>query len=227
MTEPTAKTGRRTVAKGIAWSIPVVVAAAPTHATAASGFCVGTICFGSVVVHKCCPPGQGNNFYWVEVTFTNNGASSVNVTFSFTLTPSASAPVTFSGGGAVAGGATGTFLVRRSTSRNNCSNATYPAFNITFSDGTTTGTAPVPAGSTGGNFCDGAPAAAGLRQTPDTATDSSQTPEGDAPPEQDQLPQEQQDPTPSPDTVEPTPSTEATVVTPEGESEGVPQAPPQ
>ena len=158
---------RRTVAKGIAWSIPVVVAAAPTHAAAASRFCVGSLCFGSVEVHKCC--NQGPNFYWVIVTFTNTGGVSVNATFSFTLTPSASGPVTFSGGGTVAAGATASFTMRGATTPNNCSNATYPAFNITFSDGTNTGFAPVPAGSTRGNDCAGAPGARSARSASETA----------------------------------------------------------
>ncbi|GAA4403426.1 hypothetical protein GCM10023153_33430 [Ornithinibacter aureus] len=167
MTESNRTASRRTLAKGIAWSIPVVVAAAPTHAAAASRFCVGSLCFGSVEVHKCC--NQGPNFYWVVVTFTNAGGVPVNATFNFTLTPSASAAVSFSGGGTVAAGATASFRVRGSTTPNNCSNATYPAFTITFSDGTNTGFAQVPGGSTGGNFCAGAPGARSARSTSETA----------------------------------------------------------
>ena len=159
MTEPTAKTSRRTVAKGVAWSIPVVVAAAHAPAANASGVCVGTLCFGGTVVQKCCPPGNAvPNFYWARVTFTNNGTVPVTATFSFTVTPAASDPVTFSGSGVVLPGQTRTFLIRGSTAPDNCANATYPAFTITFSDGTTTGSVPIPGGSTGGNNCTGAPA---------------------------------------------------------------------
>ena len=158
MTETTANTSRRTVAKGVAWSVPVVVAAAYAPAANASGVCVGTLCFGDTEVFKCCPPGALPNFYWARVTFTNTGTVAVTATFSFTVTPAASPPVTFSGSGIVLPGQTRTFLIRGSTVPENCANATYPTFTITFTDGTTTGSVQIPAGSTGGNSCDGAPA---------------------------------------------------------------------
>lgn len=226
-TAPIAKTSRRTVAKGIAWSVPVVAAAVPAQSVAASGFCVGTVCLGGVVVQKCCPPGQGNNFYWARVTFTNNGTIPVIVAFSFTLTPSASGSVSFIGGGLVTAGQTRTFLVRGSTTPDNCSNATYPAFNITFTAGGQTGTTTVPAGSTGGNTCDGAPTRAGARQTLDEASDSGEAPEGEAPAEQDQVPQEQVS-SPSPAPVESVPTAEATGSTPAGDQpQAETGAPPQ
>jgi hypothetical protein len=148
---------RRTVAKAMAWSVPAVALAVPAPAYAASPTCLDSgLCFGCATVHKCCSGGP-QALYWACVIFTNNGPTDVDVTFSFVVNTSANGPVPLAGGGTVPAGQTITFRPVTPRQYGNCSTGTYDAFDITFSDGITQGTARVPGGSIegGGNTCPG------------------------------------------------------------------------
>lgn len=161
-------TSRRTLTKGIAWSVPVVAATVAAPMASASGQCSGTTCFGGVVIHKCCK----GKYYWADVTFTNGANLPVFITFSFTLTPSANPPVPFGGGGIVPRNSSRTFRVG-SPFFGNCSNATWPAFTIYFTDGINPpGQVLVPGGSTGGSTCPPGSGPDELDAETDSATES-------------------------------------------------------
>jgi len=148
---------RRTVTKAMAWAVPAIAVAATVPTAVASPSCLDTgLCFGCAVVHKCCSGGP-QALYWACVSFTNNGPVAVTVSFSFTVNTSANGPVMLSGGGSVPAGETVVFRPETARIYGNCSTGTYDSFTITFSDGTNTGTATVPAGSIdgGGNTCPG------------------------------------------------------------------------
>jgi len=60
MSEPT-RTTRRTIAKGLAWSVPVIAVAAPVPAYAASGQCVPNFTIIPGDSFKCCDGGPDKN----------------------------------------------------------------------------------------------------------------------------------------------------------------------
>jgi hypothetical protein len=66
---------RRTVARGAAWSVPLVAVGVAAPAFAASG---STVNVTSLTVCQCV--GQGTKKYALTVTFSNSTASSVNLT---------------------------------------------------------------------------------------------------------------------------------------------------
>lgn len=146
---------RRTVTKAMAWAVPAVAVAAAVPVVAASPTCLDSgLCFSSVRIEKYCagsiPTGRE---YWACITFINTSNSAVDASFSFTLVTSANGNLVFAGGGPVAANSTAKFLVevQPSEGSDNCSHGTYAAFNVDFTDGTNTGSAPVPAGATAGN----------------------------------------------------------------------------
>ena len=155
MTERVAGTSRRTVAKGMAWSVPVVAGAALAPSASASPRpCVGSLCFGCATVYKCCSGGPQAK-YWACVSFTNSGDTDVTVNFSFTLVTSANGNVPITGGGNVPAGTTVSFKPETPRQYGNCSTGTYASFAIDFTDGVNSGNATVPGGSLdgGGNTC--------------------------------------------------------------------------
>ena len=151
MTNQGVGTSRRTLVRGAAWSVPVVAVAGAAPAYAASGYCSGTTCFGGIAIHKCCD--AGTKYYWADVSFTNNSNVPVTVSFNFTLVTSANGTLGFAGGGSVLANSTKSFRVQ-SGINGNCSQGTYAAFTLNFSDGVNPpGAVPIPGGSTGGSVC--------------------------------------------------------------------------
>lgn len=157
MATETTRPARRTIVKGAAWAVPAVAvaSAAPAHA-ASPNPCIGDLCFGCASVHKCCSGGP-KAMYWACVTFTNEGDTPVDLTFSFLLNTSANGVVPISGGGTVPAGQTVSFKPQTPREYGNCSTGTYASFEIHFSDGTNQGSAIVPGGDLdgGGNTCPG------------------------------------------------------------------------
>ena len=146
---------RRTVTKAMAWAVPVIAVASTVPGAAASVTCLSSgVCFGGIRIEKYCagsiPTGRE---YWACVSFTNNSQTQVNVSFDFVLVTSANGNLTFTGGGSVAAGDTGCFLVevQPTSGADNCSAGSYAGFNLNFSDGTNSGTQAVPGGATKGN----------------------------------------------------------------------------
>ena len=83
----TEKTGRlapsrRTLVKGAAWSVPLVVAAAPAMAACASNPADCPACLTAVATATSCKcPGSGNAFsYYLTVCFTNSCQTPVDIT---------------------------------------------------------------------------------------------------------------------------------------------------
>lgn len=204
------KPSRRTLVKGAAWSVPVVAVANVAPAMAASPGCTETgLCFGGSTINKCC--NAGTRYYWADITFTNTSNVDTVVDFSFTLSPSANNDFFFEGGGDVLANESRTFRVQSDGDAGNCSNATYPAFTITFVDsGGNEGQALVPGGSTGGSVCpDGTSGAATVEETlvEKPPADASET---EALPSVDATLEEQATPAPARETITPIePSTDA------------------
>lgn len=154
-TAPRAGVSRRTVTKAMAWSVPVIAVAATVPMAAASATCLDSgVCFGGIRIEKYCagsiPTGRE---YWACVTFTNSSQVQVAVNFNFVLVTSANGSLVFQGGGNVGAGDTACFLVevQPTSGSDNCSQGTYAAFDLNFSDGVNSGVQTIPGGATQGN----------------------------------------------------------------------------